>query len=97
LDFWKNIDLSILEVPNKMLNNMLFQKTNKQKISKAFDNVNYNFKTMHAGEKKGICEKCLDADMIMFMAKNLTISNQIFRQLDTSGTNQKTPLLVLHA
>ena len=34
LDFWKNIDLSILEVPNKMFNNALFQKNNKQKIIK---------------------------------------------------------------
>jgi hypothetical protein len=97
LDFWKDINLSILEVPNKMISNVLFQKTNKQKISKAFNNINYNFKSMHAQEDNGICEKCLDADMIMFMAKNLTISNQIFHQLDASTINQKTPLLVLHA
>lgn len=97
LDFWKNIDLSILEVPNKMFNNLLFQKTTKDKISKAFDQINYSYKAMLAKPGGGICEECLDADMIMFMAKNLTISNQIFHQIDTNPTNQKTPLLVLHA
>ncbi len=97
LDFWKNIDLSILEVPNKMFNNALFQKNNKQKISKAFDDIKYHFKTMKPLGDNSICENCLEADMIMFMAKNLTISNQIFHQLDTSPQSQKTPLLVLHA
>lgn len=97
LDFWKSINLSILEVPNRMINNLLFQKINKQKLSKAFKEIKYDFKTMSPKEDKGICEKCLDSDMIMFMAKNLTISNQIFHQMDTNPINQKTPLLVLHA
>jgi hypothetical protein len=97
LDFWKDVKLSILEVPNKMFNNLLFQNNNKQKISKAFDNINYNFKRMKPLDSNAICQNCLDADMIMFMAKNLTISSQIFHQLDTSPDNQKTPLLVLHA
>lgn len=97
LDFWKNINLSILEVPNRMLNNLLFQKINKQKVSAAFKEINFDFKTMHPKEDKSICEKCLDSDMIMFMAKNLTISNQIFQQLGVNPINQKTPLLVLHA
>lgn len=97
LDFWKNINLSILEVPNRMINNLLFQKINKEKISNAFKEINYDFKTMSPKEDKGICEKCLDSDMIMFMAKNLTISNQIFQQLGANAINQKTPLLVLHA
>jgi nucleotide-binding universal stress UspA family protein len=97
LDFWNKMNLSILEVPNKMVNNLLFQKVNKQKISKAFKEIKLNFKTMSPKEDSSICEKCLDSDMIMFMAKNLTISNQIFSQLDISSSIQKTPLLVLHA
>jgi hypothetical protein len=97
LDFWKKMNLSILEVPNRMVNNLLFQKINKQKISSAFKEIKYDFKTMSVKEDNSICEKCLDSDMIMFMAKNLSISNQIFRQLDISPVNHKTPLLVLHA
>jgi hypothetical protein len=97
LDFWKNINLSILEVPNKKLHNHLFQKINKQQISKAFHGINYDFKTIKLQDDKGICEKCLGADIIMFMAKNLTISNQIFQQRDKNPISQKSPLLVLHA
>jgi len=97
LDFWKNINLSILEVPNKMFNNMLFQNSNKLKMTKAFDKINHHFKSMTPQKDKDICEKCLNADMIMFMAKNLTISNQIFKQIDASSTSQQAPLLVLHA
>lgn len=97
LNFWKKINLSILEVPNRMLNNLLFQKTNKHKMSKAFKEINYQFKPVESKDSKGICDGCLDADMIMFMAKNLNISNQIFDQLKSKKLNQQTPLLVLHA
>lgn len=97
LNFWKSIKLSILEVPNKMLNNLLFQKINKQKLSKAFKEIDFQFKSVKPKDDKGICENCLDADIIMFMAKNLSISNQIFHQLDSKNLNQQTPLLVLHA
>lgn len=97
LNFWKKINLSILEVPNRMLNNLLFQKTNKHKITKAFKEINYQFKSIESKDNNAICESCLDADMIMFMAKNLSISNQIFDQLNTKNLNQQTPLLVLHA
>ena len=31
LNFWKNIDLSILEVPNKMFNNLLIKKSINKK------------------------------------------------------------------
>ncbi len=97
LNFWKKINLSILEVPNRMLNNLLFQKTNKHKISKAFKEIDYQFKSIKSKDTNDICEGCLDADMIMFMAKNLSISNQIFQQLSTKNLNQQAPLLVLHA
>ncbi len=97
LNFWKKIKLSILEVPNRMLNNLLFQKTNKHKISKAFKEIDFQFKPIEIKDNKGICEGCLDADMIMFMAKNLSISNQIFHQLSNKNFNQQAPLLVLHA
>ncbi|RRO24048.1 universal stress protein [Flavobacteriaceae bacterium 14752] len=97
LNFWKKINLSILEVPNRMLNNLLFQKTNKHKISKAFKEIDFQFKSIETKDNNGICEGCLDADMIMFMAKNLSISNQIFHQLNNKNINHQTPLLVLHA
>ncbi|TKS55915.1 universal stress protein [Mesohalobacter halotolerans] len=97
LNFWKTINLSILEVPNRMLNNLMFQKTNKHKISKTFKEINYQFKPIENKGENGICDGCLDADMIMFMAKNLSISNQIFSQLNAKKLNQQTPLLVLHA
>lgn len=97
MNFWKNIDLSILEVPNKMFNNLLHKKINKQKISKAFKEINHHFKSLKPKDNLGFCENCHDADMIMFMAKNLSINNQIFNQLDSKDLNPHAPLLVLHA
>ncbi|QTY28039.1 universal stress protein [Flavobacterium sp. CS20] len=97
LVFWKKINLSILEVPNRILNNLLFKKNNKDKIAKTFKEINFQFKPIQSKDKKAIYEACLDADMIMFMAKNLSISNQIFQQLNTKNLNQQAPLLVLHA
>lgn len=97
LNFWKNIDLSILEVPNKMFNNLLFKKMNQEKISNTFKEINHHFKTLKPKDDIGFCENCHNADMIMFMAKNLSISNQIFNQLDSKDLNPQMPLLVLHA
>jgi len=97
LEFWKSINLSILEVPNKMLNNLLFQRNTKHKIKKTFNEINFQFKPIKLCDRQAICESCLDADMIMFIAKNLSISNQIFNQLSIKNLNQQTPLLVLHA
>lgn len=97
MNFWQNIDLSILEVPNKMFNNLLIKKINKEKISKAFKEINHHFKTLKPKDNIGFCKNCQDADMIMFMAKNLSISNQIFDQLGSNDLNLRSPLLVLHA
>ena len=97
LNFWKNIDLSILEVPNKMFNNLLTKKVNKQKIAKAFKDVNHRFKTLEREDDVEFCKNCHETDMIMFMAKNLSISNQIFDRLDKKEINLQKPLLVLHA
>jgi hypothetical protein len=97
LNFWKNIDLSILEVPNKMFDNLLFKKANQKKISNTFREIKHHFKTLKPQDDIGFCKNCHKADIIMFMAKNLNISNQIFDQLDNRGLETKTPLLVLHA
>ena len=97
MNFWHKIDLSILEVPNEMFKNLLYKKINKQKISKAFKDINFHFKTLKPKDDIGFCKNCQDADMIMFMAKNLSISNQIFDQLDSKDLKPHAPLLVLHA
>jgi hypothetical protein len=96
LNFWKHIDLSILEVPNKMFNSVLSQKINKQKITKTFKEIDYHFTTLKPFDKIGFCDNCKNADMIMFMAKNLNISNRIFSELGKNKLNPQTPLLVLH-
>lgn len=96
LNFWKNINLSILEVPNTLYNNLLFKKTNRQNISNFFKEINHQFKAIKPKDDIGFCKNCHNADMIMFMAKNLNISNQIFEHLDRKDLNPQTPLLVLH-
>lgn len=96
LNFWKNVDLSILEVPNRMFNSVLSQKINKQKITKAFKELDYHFTSFNPADKIGLCDNCKNADMIMFMAKNLNISNRIFNELGDNNLNPHMPLLVLH-
>jgi len=96
LAFWKNIELSILEVPNKMLSGLFLKNLNKQAFFKAFSGLNFKIEQPHINNNK-VCYNCIHADLIMFMAKNLNISNQIFHQIDTQTTDRQTPLLVLHA
>ncbi len=96
LAFWKNIELSILEVPNKMLSGLFLKKLNKQTFFKAFSGLDYKIEQPLISDNK-VCYNCIQADLIMFMAKNLNISNQIFDQIDTHSTDRQTPLLVLHA
>jgi len=96
LAFWKNIELSILEVPNKMLSGLILKNLNKQALFKAFSNLNFKIEQPLMTNNK-VCYNCIHADLIMFMAKNLNISNQIFHQIDTHTTDRQTPLLVLHA
>ena len=96
LDFWKNIELSILEVPNKMLSGLFLKTLNKQNFFKAFSDLDFKIEQPHMSNNK-VCYNCIQADLIMFMAKNLNISNQIFDQFDTQTTDRQTPLLVLHA
>jgi hypothetical protein len=96
LSFWKNIELSILEVPNKMLSGLFVKNLNKQTFLKAFSGLNFKIEQPHISNNK-VCYNCIQADLIMFMAKNLNISNQIFDQIDTQTTDRQTPLLVLHA
>lgn len=97
MNFWSDINLSILEVPNKIFNNLLLKKINKEKISKVFKEINHHFKILKPKDDIGFCENCQNADMIMFMAKNLSVSHQIFEQLDKKNLNPQIPLLVLHA
>lgn len=96
LNFWKNIDLSILEIPNRMFNSVLSQKINKQKITKAFKEIDYHFTPLETKDRIGFSESFKNADMIMFIAKNLNISNRIFNELNNNKLNPHTPLLVLH-
>ena len=96
LSFWKNIELSILEVPNKMLSGLFLKNLNKQTFFKAFSDLDFKLEKPHMNGNK-VCYNCIQADLIMFMAKNLNISNQIFDQFDTQSTDHTTPLLVLHA
>lgn len=96
LTFWKNIELSILEVPNKMLSGLFLKNLNKQTFFKAFSDLDFKIEQPHMSGNK-VCYNCIQADLIMFMAKNLNISNQIFDQIDTHTTDRQTPLLVLHA
>lgn len=96
LSFWTSIKLSILEVPNNMLKSDLLKNFNEKTFSKAFSDLEFRLEKPHMNNNK-VCYNCIKADMIMFMAKNLNISNQIFDQLDTETTDRQTPLLVLHA
>jgi glutaredoxin len=96
LSFWKSIELSIYEVPNKMIRSHLLKNFNEQAFSKTFSDLDFKLEKPHMRGDK-VCYNCIKADMIMFMAKNLSISNQIFDQIDTETTDRQTPLLVLHA
>jgi hypothetical protein len=79
-----------------MLKSDLLKNFNERTFSKTFSGLEFRLEKPHMNGNK-VCYNCIKADMIMFMAKNLNISNQIFDQLDTETTDRQTPLLVLHA